>query len=369
VAGSTAGAVAAGAMAANAVAANLIASAAPAGVIQSSAAAPPAAAPAPAAAPLSTRPVLTPDIPQYFLPIRGTKPAGAALEYRPMLLGFAWVHFLDKKAGVDVDQPTAMLTPFGSGPVPIDWDAGSVVELTDKDVEREPAADARFAALPSEAAKAKSYAEWNKKLADTLFRTRQLDLLRSDQLEALSNADESERDFRIRLQQLAREQRDQQIDKLRARYASKVTTLTERIRKAEQKVQVQEAQAKNAKVSSALSFGAAILGGLLGGRKIASAGNVGRAATAARSATRAMSEGSDVDRAREDLESAQQQLGQLEEQIKLETDAIAAKFDPSNEALSKLTLRPKKTDIRIDAVVLAWTPHWLEASGARPAWA
>lgn len=315
------------------------------------------------------RPVLAPDVPQYFVPVRGAKPAGAKLEYRPMLLGFAWVHFLDKKAGVDVDQQTSMMTAFGAGPVPIDWDAGQVVELTDKDVEREPAEDASFASLPSEAGKAKAYADWSKKYADTLFRTRQLDLLRSGQLEAISQANESERDFRIRLQQLAREQRDAAVEKLRAKYASKVTTLQERIRKAEQKVEVQAAQAKNAKVSSALSFGAAILGGLLGGRKIASAGNIGKAATAARSATRAMSEGSDVDRAREDLEIAQQQLAELEASIKAETDAIAAKFDPSVETFEKVTVRPKKTDIRVDAVVLAWTPHWVDASGAKPAWA
>lgn len=315
------------------------------------------------------RPVLAPDVPQYFVPVRGAKLAGAKLEYRPMLLGFAWVHFLDKKAGVDVDQQTSMMTAFGAGPVPIDWDAGQVVELTDKDVEREPAEGAAFASLPSEAGKAKAYADWGKKYADTLFRTRQLDLLRSGQLEAVSQANESERDFRIRLQQLAREQRDAAVEKLRAKYASKVTTLQERIRKAEQKVEVQAAQAKNAKVSSALSFGAAILGGLLGGRKIASAGNIGKAATAARSATRAMSEGSDVDRAREDLESAQQQLAELEASIKAETDAIAAKFDPSLETFEKVTVRPKKTDIRVDAVVLAWTPHWVDASGAKPAWA
>jgi ribosomal protein L1 len=82
-----------------------------------------------------------------------------------------------------------------------------------------------------------------------------------------------------------------------------------------------------------------------------------------------MSEGSDVDRAREDLENAQQQLAELEESIKAETEAIAAKFDPSAETLDKVTVRPKKADIRVDAVVLAWTPHWVDASGAKPAWA
>lgn len=318
---------------------------------------------------LQTRPVLAPDIPQYFIPLRGSKQPGARIEYRPMLLGFSWVHFLDKKAGVDTDQQVSMLTEFGSGPVPIDWDAGTKVELTDKDVEREPTdAGASFANLPAEAGKAKSYADWQKKLVDTLYRTQQLDILRSEALEAVSNPNESERDFRIRLQQKFREQRDEGIEKLRLKYASKMNTLTERIRKAEQKIEVQKSQATSAKVSSAISFGAAILGGLLGGRKIASASNVGKAATAMRSVGKSMSEGSDVDRAKEDLAAAQQLLAELEEQVKAETEALTSKLDPASETFSKVTVRPKKTDVRVDAVVLAWAPHWVDASGRKPAW-
>lgn len=317
----------------------------------------------------STRPVLAPDIPQYFIPLRGAKQPGSRVEYRPMLLGFSWVHFLDKKAGVDIDQQVSMLTEFGSGPVPIDWDAGTKVELSDKDVERDPAdSGASFGNLSGEAGKAKSYADWQKKLVDTLYRTQQLDILRSEALEAVSNPNESERDFRIRLQQKFRELRDEGVEKLRTKYATKMNTLTERIRKAEQKIEVQKSQATSAKVSSAISFGAAILGGLLGGRKIASAGNVGRAATAVRSVGKSMSEGSDVDRAKEDLAAAQQLLAELEEQVKVETEALTSKLDPASETFAKVTVRPKKTDVRVDAVVLAWAPYWVDSTGRKPAW-
>lgn len=285
-----------------------------------------------------------------------------------MLLGFAWVHFLDKKVGIDIDQACATLTAFGGGPVPIDWDTGQVVELTDKDVEREPQEGGVFANLPSEAGKGKAYGDWGKKLADTLFRTRQLDLLRSDTLNATSNADEDERGFRIRLQQIAREQRDEAVEKLRAKYATKLNMLGEKIRKNEQKVQVQQSQASNAKMSTAISFGAALLGGLLGSRKIASASNVGRVATAARGVGRSMSEGSDVDRAREDLATAQLQLEELESLVKTEVEAIALRLDPATDQLAKVTLRPRKMDIRVDAVVLAWAPYWVDGSGAKSAW-
>lgn len=316
-----------------------------------------------------SRPVLAPDIPQFFLPLRGTRQPGARVEYRPMLLGFSWVHFLDKKAGVDVDQQISMLTEFGSGPVPIDWDTGTRIEVTDKDVERDPAdGGAMFANVPADAGKAKSYSDWQKKLVDTLYRTQQLDILRSEALDAVSNANESERDFRIRLQQKFREQRDAGIEKLRTKYATKMNTLTERIRKAEQKIEVQKAQATNAKVSSALSFGAAILGGLLSGRKIASASNVSKATTAMRSVGRSVSESSDVDRAREDLAAAQEQLATLETQIKAETDELSSRMDPASETFAKVTARPKKTDVRVDAVVLAWAPYWVDGSGRKPAW-
>src|SRR5262249_22130556 len=41
----------------------------------------------------SARPILPPDVPQHFLPIRGSKPEGSELLYAPMLVGAAEVRF------------------------------------------------------------------------------------------------------------------------------------------------------------------------------------------------------------------------------------------------------------------------------------
>lgn len=305
----------------------------------------------------SSRPVLPPDVPQFFVPARGARQPGATLTYEPRLLGFSWVHFLDKKLGVDEDLPVSMSTAFGGGPVPIDWDAGEKVDLTDKDVEREPVEGAVFGALPAEAARAKSYADWSKKLADTMFRTQELTLLRSPSLERVSKPGEGEKDFRLRLVQAAREERDAFAEKLRAKYAAKITTLEDRIRRAQQTVDVQKAQATQSKVNTALSFGAAILGGFLG-RKTVSAGNIGKAATAMRAGSRAYQEAGDVKRAEENVGAMQQQLAELQAEFQSEVDAFSARVDPATETFEKVTLRPKKTDIRVDAVVLAWTPAW-----------
>src|SRR6185295_4727387 len=80
--------------------------------------APAPAAPAPAAAPKSARPVLAPEITQYYIPVRSS--GGGTLTYSPMLLGAAEIHYSSSKT-VDVTQQLTLLTAISDGPVSVDW--------------------------------------------------------------------------------------------------------------------------------------------------------------------------------------------------------------------------------------------------------
>lgn len=315
----------------------------------------------------SPRPVLPPDVPQYFLPLRGIVPSGASLVYKPMLLGTGKVYFTDAKTGVDTNVLTSFLASIAGGIVAVDWDHAKQVEIAEGDLEKQPAGEARFEALPPDAGKSKSFDTWKKSYGDMLYRTQKLSLFRSDSLEEVSKVDESEKDFRLRLQQAAREQRDIFAEKLRQKYATRMTTLNERIRKAEQAVEVQKGQARDAKLSSALSFGTAVLSAFLG-RKAVSASNVGKAASAARGASRAARESGDIGRAEETVEALREQLAALEAQLQSEVDAAGAKIDPMLEDLEELTVKPKKTNVTVRAVVLAWAPHVESSNGSHAAW-
>jgi hypothetical protein len=317
--------------------------------------------PAPAIPPTNrARPVLPPEVPQYFIPARSS----AVAKYQPMLLGCAKVYYSDSKSGVDTDALASLLVPFADGPVIVDWEHARQTDLSDKDLERDPAAAAAFAPIPPDAAKAKSYDTWQKQFADTLFRTARLDLFRSDELEQVSKPGESERDFRARLDQAAREERDALIDKLRAKYAPRIAALQDRIRRAEQAVAVQKQQSTAAKLSTALSVGTAILGAFLG-RKTVSTTTVSRAATAARGVGRSMKESSDVGRAEENVEALTAQMNDLQSQMQTETNQVSTRSDAASTELEKVSLKPKKTNITVRAVVLAWAPC---GSGGEPLW-
>jgi hypothetical protein len=316
----------------------------------------------------ASRPMLAPDVPQHFIPIRGSRPSGSSLLYQPMLLGASQVRVSDSKAGVDVTQDVTMLAPISDGAVAVDWNGAMEASVTVADLESAPSDGARFGSVPSAASKAKSYETWSKDFSGWLFRTQKVDLLKSPGAKEISKPGESERDFRVRLQQSGREARDNQSDSLRQKYAPKIAALQDRIRRAGQMVERQQAESRASQMQAAISVGASILGAFLG-RKTVSATNIGRATTAIRGAGRAIKESKDVGQAEENVAALQQQLADLESQFKTETDALAAATDPLNERLDTVSLKPTKANIAVKLVALAWTPHWRDSSGAMtPAW-
>ena len=169
----------------------------------------------------------------------------------------------------------------------------------------------------------------------------------------------------MRLQQLARERRDAEVDKLRQRYASKFTSLQERLRRAQQAVAREQEQATASKWNAAVSVGAAVLGAFLGRKS--KIGTVGRATTAARGAGRVYKDSQDVARAGETAEAVQGQIDALQAQFDAEVDALSRLIDPLTEPLETVTLKPKKTNISVRPLVLAWTPYWQSTMGAMPA--
>ena len=315
------------------------------------------------APPAQQRPQLSSDISQYYIPVRSAHDEN--LSYRPMLLGAAEIHYSKSKT-IEMTQQVTLLTTINDGPIDLDWNEATSIELPAEDLESEPQADAQFTDVPPKASKVKSYATWRKDFASWLYRNQRLDLLESPSLDIASNPGESERDFRVRLQQLAREQRDQAVEKLRQKYASKFAQLEERKRRAEQAVAREAEQAKDQKYQTAISFGATLLSSFMGRKR---GGVLGRATTAARGVSRTMRQSDDVDRAEENVAAVSQSLADLEAQFRAEAETIERSLDPTTEQLDTVSLKPTKANINVKLLTLVWAPYWQDAQGeARPAW-
>jgi hypothetical protein len=317
----------------------------------------PAQAVAPAAA--SPRPLLPGDVPEYFLPAAaGTGP----LEYRPMVMGLAKLHFIDAKLGLDQWNTTAWLAPLSDDGKAVLWSEGAAHEGLKSRLTRSAESGAGFAQLPGAAMRAASFAAYGKSLITHLYENARVDLLLCEALKVASAPGESEGDFRARLALLLREKRDAAVEELRRKYAPKLATLEDRVRRGQERLAREQDQLKQQKFQTALSVGTSILGALFG-RKALSASTIGRAGTAARSAGRIGRESQDVDRADESLEVLQQRLIALQAESETEISRLAESLDASSVVLRATTVTPRKSDLAVGEVALVWAPWRRDADG------
>ena len=322
----------------------------------------PTPAPAAATTAASDRPVLPAEIQQFFVPAASSRPSSASLCYAPMAVGVAGVGFSDAKLGISIARGVTILAVIDARLGNVEWADGIPLEISAKDLDAEPGAGGRFLELAPAAAKAKSYDAWAKSFKIWLGQSQTLALFKSPGTGIVSVPGEPEREFRVRLQTAAREQRDDAVEKLRRTYAPRLAAVEEKIRRAGQAVERESAQASQQKLQTAVSMGATVLGALFG-RKTLSASTLGKATTTARGMGRTMKESQDIDRARETLDAAQQQKAELEAQVQAEIAQLGGALDPLTEPLEPVSLKPKRTELSVQLVALAWVPMWSDAEG------
>jgi hypothetical protein len=165
-------------------------------------------------------PVLPPTIKQYFLSSNGED-----VVYFPRLIASADVAFTNARYQVDDRRELGYTVEFDDGPVAVDWDNAEPITIISSDLTSNAAPGANYAEYPPGAAKEQNYPAWEKEFRRWIRQNETVSLYRSKEHRLTSAPGESEGEFRIRLQQVASEKRDQAIAKLRKRYASKAQTL------------------------------------------------------------------------------------------------------------------------------------------------
>ncbi len=306
----------------------------------------------------TTRPALPAGVEEVFL---AATPGNGALVYRPRVAATTELHYVDKGAGIDSWTRGAWLAPFADGTGGPDWAEATPVQSLESVAAESAIEGAAFAEVPAQALAADSYAGWRKALAAHLYREGALELFSVKSLKLSSSPGETEGDFRARIAQALREHRDREIAKLREKHGAKLKSLEGRMQRAADKVEREKSQYTQRKLDTAISIGTSVLGAIFGGRSAAAT----RAGSAARSAGRVFGERGDVERAGESLESLAAERDELLKRIEQETGELTAGLDPAGIALEKLRIAPRKSDIAVGRMALAWEP-WREGPDGFP---
>ncbi len=273
-----------------------------------------------------------------------------------MVLGVADVRFADPKSGVDVSRKALAVTAITNDPIPVDWDNAVEAGFDVGQLSKDQPPQAAFADLPSAASKAKNHDDWSKTFVTWVSTSQQVTIYKSAASGLASNGDESEGDFRARLQHASREKRDQKVADLRQQYAPKVASLQDRLRRAQQSVDKEKSQATGQWIQAGISIAGSVLG-MLTSRKTISATNLGRVTTAARGMGRGMQQYEDIGRAKDSVEGVQQQIDALNAELQSKIDEVDTNYDPQTEKLDSVVVKPKRTGINVQLVALVWVPQ------------
>ena len=309
---------------------------------------------------LDTPPIAPAGVRAVFAPVTRSILSGDLLVYRPGVIATASLHHVRASADLDEWRDVTQVAPLdkrGKGP----WESAIALR---EEPQLDGAPDERgvFEPLPAAASREKQYTTWSRSYGTHCYRENQIVILKSSKPKLMSNLGEDERTFRIRLRDALREERDRQIEKLRRKYTPKLAKLEDRVRRAEQKVEVEEAQYKAARTSTLTSIGTTMLGALFG-RKIKSAGTASRAGSTMTRASRAAQQRGDIGRAKENVRALEADYAELERQFESSLAELNIAIDPYAVDLSEITVNPRKGDLNVRDVALAWLPYRVSGDG------
>ncbi|HON33655.1 MAG: DUF87 domain-containing protein [Thermovirgaceae bacterium] len=292
-------------------------------------------------------------------------PAGVEAEYAPFLGAFASVHFDDRKRSISETRNYAFAVEFDPGPLTVDW--RNAFELkADPTRLAQGVPSPVMAEAPPAGLDPKAYTRWGREFLKWLPQEARLAVMTCPSLKETARPGESRADFAARVALTRREIRDAEVEKIRRKYASKLTTLQNRLMRAEQAIERETEQARHKKLDTAVSFGTALAGAFFG-RKV-NTYSASRMGTAISKAARLQKESGDVARARETAAAVRQEMAELEAAMEGEVNALIP-VDSPEMMIQEEFITPKASGVSLTLLGLLWLPYSRNPQGGlTPLW-
>ena len=322
----------------------------------------------------ATPPTLDPKVEQAYLPVvvtdqaavrhliqelrRAIDPEHVQLVYEPAILGICTVRFFDRKRNIDEQIEQILLVPSSSGFGGVDWSDAERLTMHQRDLrlapERiDPDQGPFFAPVPESANSARELSGLKKELSDWLYYNSRLTIRVHNELEIYQTPGERERTFKSRLQQAARERRDNEVDKLEEKFDRQIDRLQNKLRKEERDLAADEAEHAARKQQEMVSIGESVLGWVLGRRSTRA---LSTAANRRRMTARA---GQEVSETQEQIADLKRDIAELEAELKAQAEEITLKWANMMDEIDSEDITPRRADVDVQTVMLAWLPSWI----------
>ncbi len=263
--------------------------------------------------------------------------------YTPNVMAECTLNFFNQTRGIDEEENICLSLELENNTRSLEWDDATSDDEQKSCFSRLPIntpEDAQFSAVPDIISDDKNLRKTTSSLKNWLYHEHKLELYRSKSPKLESRPYDSLGDFKVRLNDLLSEEKEEAIEALQERYAKKEKVLTDRLDRVMAKLEKEESDT----TSSFLNVGITVLGALFG----KSRASIGRAGS------RVLKERGDVNRAEERVEKVKNDIEELEDELTDKIDDLANKFDIDEVNIEEFSIKLRKTDIEVNDIAVVW---------------
>lgn len=300
----------------------------------------------------SSPPSLDPSIIQRFMI---PKEGSGKLIYRPALLAIGKVRFNDTKRGIDIIKQYDMLCPppdeFGR----VEWEKAKSIpnwetRLRSEIVEVQ-ADNITFVDVPVTMNTVKLLKQVEDEYEDYLYAQKRHSVLHHAKLKMTQETGQDESAFIAEVNHKIKEIRDEKIDDLKDKYEDKLDRIVEKIRKEEHDLDQAKAELRGRRTDELINAAGTIFS-VFGGRSR----SLSTVATKRRMARKASAK---LDETKEDIEVLEMQYQEIESELNEKIANMKADFGAIANAIEEKLIKPTKTNIKVDDVLIVWIPSWI----------
>jgi hypothetical protein len=284
--------------------------------------------------------------------LEGVTPSETVLMYRPALLAQAMVRYLDRKNNIDESRTVSVLVEEADRQGIIRWEDWESSAVDRSSIDSSPISESQFGELEPPFTDGKLVKSMAKDFLDFVYHAAGLTVLKNEALKLVAKPDMNRPDFLKQCSDMARERRDEELDKLQTKYEKKIDAIEDKIAREERELAEDEAELSGRKMEELATHAENVFGLFTGSR---SSRRVSSSLTKRRMTSKAKA---DVAESMEEIEELRTELIEMTDELKTEMAEIEERWSEIANQIVESTLTAYKKDIREDLFGLAWTPYW-----------